>query len=196
MRRAPAVMWKWMCLSRNSRSTLNARSYSTSQSRDVGHPPSAGSDGKLLCMAEQSKMTPQKAHIFLRIIYATVVVFILVLVSLLIYGLVHPARHIVLLLLFATFLCPILFTILFRKTGLRGLFDQDSAIDPKSAKAIICHHPAIIIMFPLVALAIVWGVLLATLGTKDDGDSKAWVKNHTVLTALWVLTPQVVVAYL
>jgi hypothetical protein len=147
-------------------------------------------------MRGKSKMTPQKARKILRIIWATVAVFTLLVISLSLYGLVHPARHPTLLLLLAMFMCPVMFSILLRKTGPRGLFDQDVAFDPTSVKAVLRRHPAILIVFPVVLLAVVWGFLLVTLGMKKGGDPKVWVRSHSVLTVLWIMTPQVVAAYL
>jgi hypothetical protein len=48
----------------------------------------------------------------------------------------------------------------------------------------------------VVTLAVVWGILLVTLGMKEGGDPKAWAKSHSVLSIIWIMVPQVIAAYL
>lgn len=141
-------------------------------------------------------MTPQKARKLLWTIVTTTAVILLALIWLVIYALVHPVRRMALLLVLMTLLCPLFLTLFFRKAGIRGLLDRDSAIDPKSVKAALRRHPAIFIVFPMLITAVVWGILLVMLAVKEGGDTKAWAKNHGVFTALWIMTPQVVAAYL
>jgi hypothetical protein len=155
-----------------------------------------GAAGRLPCMPEQSRMTPVKARKLLWIISATVAIFVFGFISLVIYGFAHPVRHMVLLLLLGTVICPVFFTILLRKTSFRGLFDHDSVVDQTSIQTALRRNPTIFIVFPMVITSVVWGFLLVTLGMKEGGDHKAWVKSHSVLTVLWIMTPKVVAAYL
>lgn len=141
-------------------------------------------------------MTPQKARKLLWIVGITTAVILLVLILIVIYALGHPVRRLALLMVLATLLGPLFLTLFFRKAGIKGLLDRDSAIDPKSIKVLLRRHPMIFIVFPLLITAIVWGFLLVTLAVKEGGDVKEWARSHGVLTALWIMTPQVVAAYL
>lgn len=80
--------------------------------------------------------------------------------------------------------------------GFRGLFDHGSAVDQTSRQTALRRNPAILIVLPIVIMGVVWGFLLGTPGMKEGGDPKAWVKSHSVLTVLWIMTPQVLAAYL
>jgi hypothetical protein len=51
-------------------------------------------------------------------------------------------------------------------------------------------------MLPVIVGALGWGLLLARLGTKDTQDHKRWLRDHTVATLFWIMTPQVVAAYM
>jgi voltage-gated potassium channel len=147
-------------------------------------------------MPDQSTMTPQQARTWLRILAAILVVFIFGLIALVIHSLVHPVRHRVLLVILASIICPVLFTILLRKAAIRGLFEQNPAIDTTSLKAILRRNPTVLVLVPLMITIVAWIFLLVTIGVRQDGDVKGWVKNHAVLTIMFVMTPQIALAYL
>jgi voltage-gated potassium channel len=141
-------------------------------------------------------MTPQHARTLLRIFGAVLVVFKFGLIALVIYALVHPVRHRVLLVILATVICPVLLTILLRKAAIRGLFEQNPAIAKIPLKALLRRNPTVLILVPLMITVAAWASLLMTIGVRQDSDIRDWLKNHTVLTIMFVMTPQIVVACL
>ncbi len=68
-------------------------------------------------------MTPQRARELLCITLGAVVAVLLLLLGLLVYGLVHPARHPVLLVLLGIVFGPALLAIFLRKTSFRGMLE-------------------------------------------------------------------------
>ena len=147
-------------------------------------------------MPDQSTMTPQHARRVLWMITGAVVLILIVVVALTIYGLAHPVKHRVLLILLGTVMGPALLTISLRKTGIRGLFDSDTPIAPTSVRSALRRQPSALVVFPMVITAIIWGLSLTAIGMKEGGDSKEWLRKHTVIAVLWTMTPQVVAAYL
>jgi hypothetical protein len=141
-------------------------------------------------------MTPQHARRVLWLISGTVVLILIVLVALAVYGLLHPVKHRVLLLLLGTIMAPAFLVILLNKVGVRGLFDSDSSIRPGSITSALRRQPTALVVWPIVIAALVWGALLVAIGMKKNGDTKQWLQEHTALLVLWMLIPQVVVAYL
>ena len=147
-------------------------------------------------MPDQSTMTPQEARALLRVLGAILVVFKFGFIALVIYALVHPVRHRVLLVIIASVICPVLLTTLLRKAAVRGLFEQNPAIAPTSLKALLRRNPRVLILLPVMIAGMAWAFLLMTIGVKQDGDIRGWVKNHAVLTIMWAMAPQIVAAYL
>jgi hypothetical protein len=125
-----------------------------------------------------------------------VVLTLIVSAGLAVYGLAHPGKHRVLLVLLGAVLAPTLLTILVYKTGIRGLLDSDTTIVPTSFRAALRQQPSALVMFPIIIAAIVWAFLLLIVGMKEGGDSKEWFKEHRFILVLWIMTPQVAVAYL
>jgi len=120
----------------------------------------------------------------------------LFLLGLLIYGLSHPVRHRVLLLLLGVVLGPAFLAFLMSKAGFQGMLEPNAPIDPVSIASALRRKPTFLILFPLVTMAVVWGVLLTVVGMEKGGDKKAWIRDRATLFVLWIMTPQVVTAYL
>jgi hypothetical protein len=122
--------------------------------------------------------------------------FVLLLISLTIYGLAHPSRHRALLVVLATFIVPIPLMVLVRKAGLGGLFKRNLSLDQSSAKGILLRNPLSFVVFPAYIPIILWTVLLFMIGEKELGDIPGWAKRNTLLIVIWLMASEVTIAYL
>jgi hypothetical protein len=103
-------------------------------------------------------MTPQHARKVLWIIVTTLAVCLLALIALVIYALVHPVRHRVLLVILASVICPVMFAILLRRAAIRGLFEQNPAIATTSLKALLRRNPTVLILVRCVTNNILYAI--------------------------------------
>lgn len=76
------------------------------------------------------------------------------------------------------------------------MLESSTPMIPASITSVLRHNPTILVVFPLVTMAVIWGLLLAVAGVKKGEDTKVWVRNHTALVVFWTMTPQVAAAYL
>jgi hypothetical protein len=146
----------------------------------------------LLTMPEEPKMTATEAR---RILWGLVLgVFALVaaLLFALVYGIIH--RRAAMISVPSLFLAPLILTFLLRKTNVSSLFMPVGADGKRPLEILLVKHPMFVLVAPLVVVIIAWGILLVTI-TVGDGDTKKWVRQHSVLTSLWGFIPLLAVAY-
>lgn len=118
------------------------------------------------------------------------------LAALTIHGMAHPVEHKVLLMLLGMVIVPALLILLLRKTRIRGLFDSGAPVTPTSIGSALRRQPSAIVMLPILITALIWAFLLILIGVKEGGNRKEWLRNHSVITALWSMVPLVIVGYL
>jgi drug/metabolite transporter superfamily protein YnfA len=68
-------------------------------------------------------------------------------------------------------------------------------MDSTSIRSAVARHPVVVPLLPSVAMALLWGIFLVVLGMKEGGDKREWLRRNIVLALFWIMTPQVVLAY-
>jgi hypothetical protein len=152
--------------------------------------------GRLRGMPDEQQMTVDEARRYLLRWKIAVLIIVLLPVALTIYGLAHPSRHKVLLLVLGMILAPMALAIYINKTGRGGLLKSTSQGPVKNLRSLIRNHPMFIFTVPLLIVGIMWCLLLASLNVAAVEDYKPWLKQRPVTILFWLLSPVIALAYL
>ncbi|MGD0799642.1 MAG: potassium channel family protein [Acidobacteriaceae bacterium] len=147
-------------------------------------------------MPDEPQMTVDEARRYLLKWKIAVLVIVLLPLALTIYGLAHPSRHKVLLLVLGMILAPMALAIYINKTGRGGLLKSTSQMPVKDLRSLIRVHPMFIFTLPLLVIGMMWCLLLASLNVAAVEDYKQWLKGRPVTVLFWLLSPTITVSYL